>query len=801
MKVPVSWLREYVKWDAPLEEVVDGLTFAGIEVEAVETVGGGLDGVVVGEVARVEPHPGADRLRLCTVRTGAGEIRVVCGAPNVEVGGKYPFAPVGVTLPNGLTLKKAKIRGEVSEGMLCAPDELGLSDDHQGLLVLDTQAPAGTPLTDVLGPPETVLDLEITPNRPDCLSILGIARDLAALRGAALLPPEVQLRESGDPVEQLASVEVRDPSACPRYTARVLHNVKVGPSPAWMQRRLTLAGIRPINNVVDITNYVMLETGHPLHAFDQSLLQQGRIIVRRAAEGEALCTLDGVERRLEPDMLVIADAQRPVAVAGVMGGAGSEIHDETSTVLLESACFDPPRIRSTARRLGLSTESSYRFERGVNIEGVEWAGRRAAALMADLAGASAAPGVIDAYPAPPTPRRIHCRYPRLRALIGLDVPTPEIVRRFHALELVVTESDDDGCTLEIPTFRGDLTREVDLIEEIARLHGLENIPAPPPRAELVPGAQDHIVQRIDTLRDRLVGLGLREIMNYSTLAPALLDPFDPNGADHRVTLPNPISQDHSVLRSSLIPHMVESLARNHARQIPQAAFFEIGRTYLREHNRPYREEDRLAIGLLGPVGRSGLQSRQPIRPEEMFFWIKGLWEALAQAQGLTDFSLQPEDHPPLAPGLSATLLHDQKPSGRLGILRASLAAPWRLSQPLGLCELPLHALLPPDHHPFSLSHVPPYPAISRDAAMVVHPDVTHHLILSVIRQAAPKELESIQLFDIFEGKQIGEGKRSLAYSFSYRSADRTLTDQEANHFHDQVKGALRRELGAEIRDH
>jgi phenylalanyl-tRNA synthetase beta chain len=801
MKVPVSWLLEYVALDEPLDALVDGLTFAGIEVEAVETLGGGLDGLVVGEVTRVVPHPNADRLRLCWVQTGTGETRVVCGAPNVEAGGKYPFAPVGVTLPNGLTLKKARIRGEVSEGMLCAPDELGLSDDHEGLLVLDPAAPAGTPLVEVLGPPETVLDLEITPNRPDCLCILGIARELAALRGAALKPPAVELVETGDPVEQLAAVEIRDPAGCPRYSARVLRNVKLGPSPAWMQRRLELAGVRPINNVVDITNYVMLETGHPLHAFDRALLEGGRIIVRRADAGEVMHTLDGVERRLEPDMLVIADARRPVAVAGVMGGAGSEIRDDTTDVLLESACFHPALIRSTARRLGLATESSYRFERGVNVDGVEWAGRRAAALMAAFAGAEVAPGVIDIYPSPPPRRRIHCRYPRLRALIGVEVPATDIVRRFQALELAVIASDDEGCTVEIPPIRGDLTREVDLIEEIARLHGLDHIPAPAPRAELVLGANDQAAQDTDALRDRLVGLGLHEILNYSTLSAAQLDPFDPDNTARHVALANPISQDHAVLRTSLLPHMVESLGRNHARQIPQAAFFEIGRTYHRDEPTGHREVERLAVGLLGPAGHTGLQSRRPVTPETMFFWIKGVWEALAHAQGLRDAVARPEDHPALAPGLAVSLWHHDACIGRLGILQPNIAATWRIAQPLGLCEVALHALLPSGSRTVQLTPVPPYPAIARDVALVVDATISHQQILAVAQNAAPKELESIQLFDIFQGEQIGEGKRSLAYSFSYRSADRTLTDEEANRFHDAVKGALRRELGAGIRDH
>jgi phenylalanyl-tRNA synthetase beta chain len=381
MRLPISWLKEYVDYNDTPQGLAEKLTLSGTEVEGIETVGGTFEGVVVGEILRVEKHPNADKLTLCTVNTGTGEVTVVCGAPNARAGMMAPFAPAGVTLPNGLKLEKRKVRGVESCGMLCAEDELKLSDDHTGLMELDAGFAPGTPLAEVLGPPDTVLELEITPNRPDCLSVLGIAREVAALYGTKVRRPEVALREEGDPVEKQTSVEIRDADGCPRYTARILKNVKIGPSPAWMKRRLEMSGIRAINNVVDITNYVMLECGQPLHAFDQKLLKEGRIVVRRFGDGEKLATLDGVERPMDAGMLVIADARRPVAVAGVMGGAGSEIHDDTETVLLESAFFKPQDNRATSKRLGLSTESSYRFERGVDIESVEWASRRAAALL------------------------------------------------------------------------------------------------------------------------------------------------------------------------------------------------------------------------------------------------------------------------------------------------------------------------------------------------------------------------------------------------------------------------------------
>ena len=407
----------------------------------------------------MDKHPNADKLTLCRVNTGSGEMTVVCGAPNARPGIKVPFARVGLTLPNGMKLKSAKIRGVASEGMLCAEDELNISQDHSGLMILDGKWAPGTPLSEILGPPETVFDIEVTPNRPDCLSVLGIAREVAALYGARVQWPDVQTPESDTPVEKMTRVDVADEEGCPRYTARILSGVKIGPSPAWMKRRLELSGIRAINNVVDITNYVMLECGQPLHAFDQSLLEEGVIIVRRARDGEKMATLDGIDRPLTPNMLVIADARRPVAVAGVMGGAGSEIRDNTRTVLLESAFFKPQDIRATAKKLGMMTESSYRFERGVDIERVEWASRRAAALMMEFAGGTLARGVIDVYPRPRRERKVVCRFDRVRSLLGVDAPNDQIQKVFQSLHLPVAESNETCCTVRYPVVpRGSRSR-------------------------------------------------------------------------------------------------------------------------------------------------------------------------------------------------------------------------------------------------------------------------------------------------------------------------------------------------------
>lgn len=800
MKVPISWLKAYVDFEDSVQGLADKLTFSGVEVEGIETIGGHFDGLVVGEVLAVDRHPNADRLTVCRVAAGGNEVQVVCGAPNVAAGLKVPFAPLGSALPDGTKMKKAKIRQVESFGMLLAADELGLSDDHSGLMVLDAHWAPGTPLADVLGPPETVLDLEITPNRPDCLSIIGIARELAALYGTTLKWPKIDLPESGTAVETLTQVAVEDTDACPRYTARMLTNIQIAPSPAWMQQRLTLAGIRPINNVVDITNYVMLECGHPLHAFDHSLLAEGRIVVRRARAGEKMQTLDEVERELTPEMLVIADAERSVAVAGVMGGAGSEIRDTTATVLLESACFEPLRTRATSRQLALATDSSYRFERGVDAQTVDWASRRAAALMAEHAGATVATGVIDQYPNSVIGREVACRWDFVRSLTGMDVTNERIRQILSALEMPIREDGADRFVVQVPTFRGDIERDVDVVEEVARVHGLDQVPTPAPQARLIPGASDEPVRAMMALKDNLAGLGLREIMNYSLTAPALLDLFDDSDRERRIVLPHPISADQSVLRPSLVPQLIETLGRNHSRQLPEALFFEAGRVFWRDGTGNYAEEDRVSIGLMGPVGRGPYTRRATIEPAEMFAWTKGVLEGLFTAQGLEGMEMRAADHPYAQPGQSVEVVLGGEVIGVLGLLRADIRRQWRWSDPVGFAELKTAALIGQYGAITPAQAVPVYPAISRDMALVVDAGISHADVVAVIRANAGTALEKVEIFDIFEGEAIGAGRKSMAYSVTYRSAERTLTDEDANAYHDRVKDAIRSELNVTIRE-
>jgi phenylalanyl-tRNA synthetase beta chain len=800
MRVSIEWLKEYVDVTDSPENVADRLTFSGMEVEGIERFGPDLTGLVSAEVRAVARHPNADRLTLCRVFDGTRELQVVCGAPNVMEGGRYPLAPVGARLPDGTQIRSSKIRGIASEGMLCAEDELGLSTEHGGLMVLAPDTLPGTPLVDLFGKPDTVLDLEITPNRPDCLGLIGVAREVAALYGLPLRRPSSGLQPGASPVESLISVSVEDAERCPRYIARVLTDVRVAPSPGWMQRRLRAVGLRAIDNVVDITNYVQMETGHPLHAFDLDRVEGRRLTVRLARSGERLLLLDGVERELQPDMLVIADAARPMALAGILGGPGSGMEPGTRRVLLESACFHPSGIRRTARRLGLSTDSSYRFSRGTDPEAAEGASLRAAALLEQHAGACAANGRIDHYPAPKRPVTISCPWNRFARALGFETPVPEIIRTLESIELRAVRQDDQGADWSIPSFRLDLLQPVDLIEELARLRGLDRLPARPPGVKIVPGAEDRALRAVQDVRSKLVGLGLTEILNYSLVSETLLDRMDPVSSDRRVRLPNPLSMDQSVLRTALLPQMAETLGRNRSRQVEEAACFEIGRVFRTSPAGATEETTRVAIGLMGPVHQPVLERRAPPDALRRLQWIKGIVEALFRALNLPDGRLEAWDGAPYEAGCALAITIGGVSAGALGLLDFRRAAEWRIPDLVALAEFNLEPLLVSAGRNRPIQPPPMYPSSLRDLAFIVDKSVRHETLLSVIRRAAPEELERVELFDVYEGKGIEPGRKSVAYAFTWRAGNRTLTDAEVLGYDARVREALQKEFQAEVRD-
>ena len=697
MKVPISWLQQYVDVQDTVSGLVDKLTFSGLEVEAVEVFDNDVEG-----------------------------------------------------------------------------------------LEIDT--------------PETVLELEVTPNRPDCLSMIGIAREVAALYNLPWKCPDLACKVSGR--RNQIDVTVETDRACLGYTARVMENVELAQAPDWMRRRLALSGIRSLNNVVDITNYVLLETGQPLHAFDFDFLRGSEINVRHARDGEIITTLDGIDRTLDTTMLLICDGEGPIALAGIMGGAHSGICDTTKTILLESACFDPDSVRATSRKLGLRTDSSYRFERGVDLGGLAWASNRAAKLMQDLAGATVSAIVANFDPSQTKQRSLSCRYDRVCKLIGIDLSSEEIQDVLSSVDLEVLSSTEDAVTVNVPSFRGDITREVDLIEEIARLHGLDKIPAHSPVARLIPGTNNHEIHSHVQCLTHLVGLGLREITTISLVSPSLLTLVQADNPPERITIPTPLSQDQSVLRPSLLPQMCECLAHNHARQIRSASLFEIGRVYHRSGDVPpqHHESLHLAIGLMGPVGRTGLHQHSPVTSEEMFLSIKGVWSKLAAAQRFRKWSLKPEPMPVFEEGTSLQILRNDQVIGRLGLLHSKAHKEWRFQDPVGLLELELDSVLSDTFGSICLKQVPTFPSTSRDVALIVDDSVKNQEILAIVQKVAPKELEQVELFDIFCGEGIGHGKKSMAYSFTYRSKERTLTDEDTNHLHAAVRNALKSGLHADLRD-
>jgi len=797
MKVPLSWLNEYVEVaDLSVKELADKLTFSGVEVEGIEEIGAALDDrFVVGEILTCEKHPNSDHLHICKVSDGAQELQIVCGAPNAAAGLKVPLAKVGAIIPaGGFEIKKAKLRGVESFGMLCSERELKRSDEHVGLMVLDASLAAGTLMREVLPAPEVVLDLEITWNRPDCLSIIGIAREFAALLRRPLKMPPLDFAESGEAVETLAKVVVEDTQKCPRYTARVLTGVRDGAPPDWVQRRLALCGVRPISLIVDVTNYVMLECGQPLHAFDAAKLAERTVVVRCARDGEKMRTLDGIERTLDSTMLVIADAKTPNAVAGVMGGADSEIAAGTGCVLLESALFDPASTKWTSAKLGLSSESSRRFERGVDVDLADAASRRAVALLQQYGDATVAVGVIDVDARNYTPAEVALRFERVNEVLGVTLAQDEVVAILTSLGLAVVSRDAAGAVFKIPSWRLDLTLEADLIEEVARMHGLDAIPDRMPRSTAVSDLDDKPFYARAKVRNALLGMGFSEAMHYSFLSAQELDAFDARDKARRVALPNPVSADYGVLRDSLLPQMVGSLGRNVARQETSVSLFEMGRVFFMSAEGVPAEEERVALGMLAGRGAGS--------KEDAILALKGVIEQLAAALRAGPLAFERAAHPAFEDGCAVAVTLGGEPVGLMGLLSEKLRHHWRITEPLPLAEMRLAPLLAACGGTVTVDKAPmsKYPATRRDVALIVDAAMTHGAIVETIKKAAPAELTGVELFDIFQPKDLGKGKRSLAYALEFRSPDRTLTDAEVNAAFVKIVQALKDGLRVEVRE-
>jgi phenylalanyl-tRNA synthetase beta chain len=834
MKVTLNWLKQYVDFDWSPEELAERLTMLGIEVEGVEKLGGEFEGIVVAQVVTRDNHPNADKLSLCRVNDGKGERQIVCGAHNFKAGDKVPLILPGNTLPANpgerpFTIKVGKIRGVESQGMMCSPQELGLPDQVDGLLILRDDARVGQPFAEYLGRAgsDVVYDLEITPNRPDLNSVIGIAREIAAVTGNHLKIPEVRLPSSDRKIEDLVALRIEDAELCPRYTARVIQGVKIAPSPDWLRTTLEKVGIRSINNVVDVTNYVMLEVGQPLHAFDYHLLGRKAgvstppaIVIRRALEGEKFVTLDGQQRTLTGQMLLIADETKAVALAGVMGGQNSEINLNTVDVLIESAYFKPQNIRATSKNLELRTESSYRFERGGDVGICDWASQRAAQLLLETAGGTLAAGVVDAYAQPVAAKQLTLRPQRVNELLGLEVRPDQIETLLGQLELKpglrkplpvgVSPEPSEPLSFRIPTFRVDLKREVDLIEEVARLYGVDRIPATPPRGAIGSNAYDAIHDQLADARKLLTGLGLHEAQGQTLISDAAAKLL---AGENRISLAKPLSSDMNVLRPSLLPGLLDALRHNLSHKAYDVALFELGRVFVSaspvgQASSPApapdvppgaREERRLALALTGQ--RSPLFWTGPDRDAKFDIQdLKGALEEFLDHFGLRGLTYNRRS---ASTGLfleSATINLGKFQIGEFGQLLPPLARRYDLRDGVFLAELNLDLLLARRNPAKSFRSLPAYPSIRRDVAMLVPESTTHEAVLQVVKQAKPANLETVDLFDVFRGKNVPPGQKSMAYAFTYRSAEKTLTDTEVNTAHDKLVEQFRQKLQATIRE-
>ena len=797
MKVPLSWLKAYVDIEDDPREVARRLTLAGVEADSVTFIGEGWDQIVVGQVTAVAPHPNADRLRLATVDTGEGKKTVVCGAPNVAAGQKIAFAGLGARLIDAHSgessaLKAAKIRGVESRGMVCSERELGISDEHEGILVLPGDAPVGAPLADVLG--DVVFEFSVTPNRPDCLSVLGIAREVGALTGRKVREPALDYTEAGEPVERLARVEIRDPDLCPRYIATVVTGVTIGPSPRWMQDRLNAAGMRPINNIVDVTNYVMLEYGQPLHAFDLDTLAERRIVVRRAGDGESMTTIDGLQRSLTPDMLVIADADRPVALAGVMGGFDTEVGDRTTSVLLEAACFDGVNNRSTSRAVGLRSEASLRFEKGLSPDLPLPAARRATQLMVELAGGVAAEGVVDVYPGRRARKPVRITLERTQRLLGVEVSVAEMARVLESLGFEVERSGGDALEVVVPYWRTDIAIEDDLIEEVVRIKGYDWVPTSTRAGDLPAYEPAPMLALKDTVREAMVSSGLIEVVTYSLTNKDVRDKAEAGGPEP-MRLANPLSSELEELRTSLRGGLLQTLEANQRGQQGGIRLFEVGRVFLPKADSLPDEREVLAAVLTGPRRDSFWQSEDG---ELGFFDGKGVLEALFAGLGLSA-EYRPATDSLLHPGRTASVTLADQAIGLLGELHPRALKAFDLfNRTVAYFELDLTALLAlaPDKAR-AYEPVPRYPGLVRDLALVVDASISAETVRGII-QSTPLVREA-SLFDVYTGDQLPTGKKSMAYRIVYQSPGRTLTNEEAERTQERLLQRLQQELGATLR--
>ncbi len=811
MKFTLSWLNQFISTEGLTSaQLADKLTMLGLEVDSVEELFVELEQITTARIREVNIHPDADKLTICEVDTGTEIVQVVCGAPNVRVGMLTAIARPGVKLPDGTKIKKSKVRGVVSAGMLCSARELGLNDDHDGILNLDDQLATGLPLAGALGLRDTMIEVDLTPNRSDCASVRGIAREVGSFTGSILQP----LVADVTPLTGMNlgyEVLIHAPDLCPRYTARKLTNVTIGPSPQWMQQRLTAVGMRPINNIVDITNYVMLESGQPLHAFDFTTLKGGKVIVRRPAVDEmTIITLDNNLRQLDAEMLLICDAERPVAIAGVMGGLDTEIINTTTTILLESACFNPVSIRRTARKLGIPSEASYRFERGVDPNLADSALQRAVDLMVQYAGAQADDNGVDVYPGKKPLLLLPLRIERVCTLLGLNLNQEQVALLLKSIEFSVTTIDDKTLQVEVPSFRIDIEREIDLIEEVARLVGYNEIPTSQPLIRMDYPKRDDLRTLRHEIAKILTTQGFFEAINYSFVAENHLDLCRLPEDDYRrrvTRLLNPLSEEQSIMRSMLLPSMLENVRRNINFQKSDIRLFETGKIFL-EQSRDTLPEERLQ--LCAVISGHRYPEAEPLyysTQETDFFDIKGAVVSLLQVLGVTgtgngalfqhNISLV---QPYCDPDCAVIIMDNDNMIGALGAVHPETLKGFGIKQQVYFFELDLQQLLSSGRKEKKFKALPKYPSVKRDISLVVPDSIPAGELLRAIHEQNQKYLESADIFDVYRGKPIPSGYKSVALSATYRSPTATLDDQSVDKMHDKIVNSLMADFNARYRE-
>lgn len=798
MLVPLNWLKEYVNINEEIRSFAERMTMSGSNVESIEKLGKEIEKVVIGRIEKIERHQDADKLLVVQVDIGDRIIQVVTGATNIREKALVPVALDGAVIHGGKRISATKFRGVDSYGMLCSAGELGI-DDHglpedmqNGIMILPQDAPVGKNIKEYIELEDTVIDFEITPNRPDCLSIVGMARETAATYRIDLKMPEIILKEEAEEnAEDMAKITIKAPDLCKRYVARIVKDVKVGPSPLWMQRRLQACGVRSINNIVDITNYVMFELGQPLHAFDYDKLEGHSIIVRRSRDSECIVTLDGVSRPLSDDMLVIADEKKPVGIAGVMGGEESEINSSTKCILLESANFVGPCIRRTSRKLGLRSEASIRFEKGLDPNICKMAADRACQLIERLGAGKVVKGYIDVYPEKANPRKIILRPDKINRALGTEIPESEMLDILKRLGIKVEK--DSGCMFAIiPTFRADIAREADLVEEVGRIYGYDRLPSTLPQGDVTRGKVE-IPQKLSyTIKQILTGLGYSEIYTYSFVSPRVFDKINtPADSPLRraITLMNPLGEEQSIMRTTLIPNMLDVVVYNLNQKIEEIRLYETGVVYIPKEL-PLRElpcENRkLTIGLCGK--------------QADFYELKKTIETLFAILKIKRYEFEQYRHYAFHPGRCAQVLIDGEEIGVAGEIHPDVMDNYDINSRVYICELDIDLLIKKASTDIKFTDLPRYPASSRDLAIIVEERLPAWDIIQTIKETGNDLVEKVELFDIYTGDQIKKGFKSLAFSITYRAKDRTLTDEEINRVHDRIREKLVKEFNGTLRE-